>query len=200
MHDAADIGPFRVASRTGYDTRVSDDSEFNLETERLRLRRVEGADAIFILRLLNEPSFIANIGDRGVRTEVAARDYIATRVAKSYAEHGYGMYIVEPRGTGRPMGLCGLVRRPFLDAPDIGFAFLPAYWSQGYAGESARGVLGHAQTLGLTRVLGIVLPTNEPSVRLLRKLGFSYERDVVMPESGDTCALYGCAVGRTAAT
>lgn len=172
----------------------------NLGTRRLVLREVDAGDAPFVLELLNEPSFVANIGDRGVRTVAQARDYIAVRMTASYAAHGYGMYVVEHRGTRRSLGLCGLVRRPFLEAPDIGFAFLPAYRSQGYAEESARAVLEWAPTLGLTRVLGVVLPTNEPSVRLLRKLGLEYERDVVMPETGDTCALYGCTVGRAAAT
>ncbi|RPI13637.1 MAG: N-acetyltransferase [Lysobacterales bacterium] len=167
-----------------------------VQTGRLELRHAGAEDAPFVLELLNEPSFVANIGDRGVRTVAQARDYVAERMAASYAAHGYGMYVVEHRGTRRSMGLCGLVRRPFLEAPDIGFAFLPAYWSQGYAEESARAVMEWAPTFGLTRVLGVVLPTNEPSVRLLRKLGLEYERDVVMPESGDTCALYACAVER----
>jgi RimJ/RimL family protein N-acetyltransferase len=171
-----------------------------LLARRIALREAGPADARFILELLTEPSFVANIGDRGVRTVQQARDYIAARLTQSYSEHGYGLYVVELQATGAALGLCGLVRRPFLEAPDIGFAFLPAYRSQGYAEESARAVMEWAPTLGLTRVLGVVLPTNEPSVRLLRKLGLEYERDVVMPESGDTCALYGCAVGRAAAS
>lgn len=47
-----------------------------LETERLRLRRLSIDDAGFILRLLNEPSFIQYIGDKNVRTIEDARLYL----------------------------------------------------------------------------------------------------------------------------
>jgi len=66
-----------------------------LETERLILREVTADDDEFILDLLNQPSFIKYIGDRGVRTLEQAREYIESRFNKSYTEHGYGLYAVE---------------------------------------------------------------------------------------------------------
>lgn len=163
-----------------------------METGRLALRRVTTDDAPFVLGLLNEPSFIRNIGDRGVRTIDDARRYIEERLIASYRDHGYGLYLVERAGDGAALGLCGLVRRPFLEDPDIGFAFLPAFWSQGYALESARAVMRHARrSLGLERVVAIVSPGNEPSIRLLRKLGLEFERMIRTPAPGDTVALYG---------
>ena len=48
-----------------------------LETPRLRIREMTADDAAFMLALLNDPAFIRNIADRGVRTVQAARDYIA---------------------------------------------------------------------------------------------------------------------------
>ena len=124
------------------------------QTERLILRNVAADDAAFILRLLNEPSFLRFIGDRGVRTLDDARRYIAERFTGSYERHGFGMWIVERR--------------------DMGFAFLPEHWAQGYAFESALAVRDLAfGTLGLPRLLAIANPDNVPSIRLLERLGMA---------------------------
>jgi RimJ/RimL family protein N-acetyltransferase len=162
-----------------------------LETERLSLRWLTADDAPFMLGLLNEPSFIENIGDRGVRTVDAAREYIEKGAVASYHQNGYGLYMVELKGDGRPVGICGLVKRPFLEHADIGFAFLPPFWSQGYALESALAVMDFARNrLALERIVAIVSPGNEPSIRLLRKLGLEFERMIEMPTPGDSAALY----------
>jgi RimJ/RimL family protein N-acetyltransferase len=162
-----------------------------LDTERLTLRWLTAADAPFMLGLLNEPSFIENIGDRGVRTLEGAGEYIARGAVASYEQNGYGLYLVERKDGGVPVGICGLVKRPFLDDADVGFAFLPQYWSQGYAHESASAVMRLArERLGLGRVVAIVSPGNGPSMRLLRKIGLEYERMIALPESGEECALF----------
>lgn len=162
-----------------------------LDTERLTLRWLTAADAPFMLGLLNEPSFIENIGDRGVRTVEGASEYITRGAVASYEQNGYGLYLVERKDGGVPVGICGLVKRPFLDDADVGFAFLPQYWSQGYAHESAAAVMRLARDrLGLGRVVAIVSPGNEPSMRLLRKIGLEYERMIALPESGEECALF----------
>lgn len=163
-----------------------------LETSRLRLRELQLVDAPFVLRLLNDPSFLRYIGDRGVRNLAEARRYIGRGMLDSYARHGFGLWLVElPAESGRPIGLCGLVSRDGLPAPDIGFAFLPAWWSQGYAHEAAAAVMAHARrVLGLRRVLAIASPHNASSLRLLRKLGFAYERDVLMPGDSDPVAMF----------
>lgn len=154
-----------------------------LETERLILRRVVPEDDAFILDLLNQPSFIKFIGDRGVRDLEGARDYIETRFTKSYEDHGYGMYSMELKDGGKVIGLCGLVNRDTLPDPDIGFALLPEYWSKGYAREAAEIWLVHARdTLGLKRVLAITTRDNESSGKLLERLGLHYERLIMQGE------------------
>jgi ribosomal-protein-alanine N-acetyltransferase len=148
-----------------------------LETERLRLRQLSAVDdAAFILRLLNDDSFLRYIGDRGVRTVEDAERYILDGPADSYARNGYGLYCVDLAETGEATGICGLVRRPALAEPDIGFAFLPGFRGRGLALEAARAVVDHARDdLGLRRILAIVSPDNERSERLLLKLGMRYE-------------------------
>jgi RimJ/RimL family protein N-acetyltransferase len=146
-----------------------------LETSRLALRRLEEDDAPFMLELLNEPSFIRNIADRGVRTIEGARAYIASGPMASYARFGYGLYLVELKSPRIPIGICGILNREQLPAPDIGFAFLPAYWSQGYALESSTSVRDYARdVIGVPRLLAIVNPSNESSIRLIEKLGFTF--------------------------
>ena len=153
-----------------------------METERLVLRHLTEGDAAFILRLLNEPSWIRFIGDRGVRELEGARGYIARGPAASYERHGFGLFLVELKGAGTPAGICGLIKRDTLEDVDIGFAFLPEFWGRGYALESAAATMEYARNvLGLKRVAAIVAPDNESSIRLLEKLGMSCERTIRLP-------------------
>ena len=153
-----------------------------LDTARLTLRRIEDGDADFICVLLSEPSFIRYLGDRGVRTPEAARKYIRDGPLASYRRHGFGLWLVQLNPRGIPIGVCGLVKRHGIDDVDIGFAFLPAFWSRGYASEAAAAVLDYARsTLGLSRIVGLVTPRNGASIRVLEKLGLRFEKLIRLP-------------------
>jgi [ribosomal protein S5]-alanine N-acetyltransferase len=162
-----------------------------LETPRLELRRLSEDDAPFMLELLNDPSFIQNIGDRGVRTIDEARDYIALGPIASYARFGFGLYLVELKAPRTPIAICGILKREQLPEPDIGFAFLPAYWSKGYAREAASAVNAYARdTLALPRLLAIVSPSNARSIRLLERLGFTFTSLTRLTPEADELKLY----------
>lgn len=166
-----------------------------LETPRLTLREIGPGDAEFIRELMNEPSFIRHIGDRGLGSEEDARRFILEKMIPSYGKFGYGLYLVCSRDVGTPLGICGLVRREGLDGPDIGFAFLERFWGRGYAFEAARAVLGHARkALGLGRILGVTSRTNPGSIRLLEKLGLAFSRTVVLPGIGGERMLFQSGV------
>ena len=142
------------------------------ETPRLRLRPLVEGDAAFILGLLNQPSFLQYIGDKGVRTLDDAVAYIRLGPVASYAEHGFGLYLVELRETGEAIGTCGILKKPALEHPDIGFAFEPEHWQKGYAYEAAAAIMTHARTAcALPRVSAVVDPDNSASIALLGKLG-----------------------------
>lgn len=148
-----------------------------LETERLRLRRLNVDDAQFILTLLNEPSFLRYIGDKKVRNLDDARQYILNGPGASYEKHGFGLNLVELREPNTPIGMCGLLKREELPDPDIGFAFLPDFCNKGFAFEAATAVLHDArENLRLDRVLAITSLDNEASIKLLQRLGFSFEK------------------------
>jgi [ribosomal protein S5]-alanine N-acetyltransferase len=154
-----------------------------MQTERLSLRRMHAADAPYLLEQLNQPSFIRNIGDRKVRTLEDAQRYLRDRVIASYERHGFGMYVVELKGTGEPVGMAGLVKRDSLEDVDIGYALLERHWGQGYAIEATTAVLAHARNeLGLARVVAITEPDNAGSQAVLRKLGLRFVRILELPE------------------
>ncbi len=162
-----------------------------LETDRLDLRELTTDDAPFLLDLLNQPSFITNIGDRGVRTMADAQQYALNGPIASYAKNGFGLYLVELKESNTPIGICGLVKRETLADADIGFAFLPAFWSQGYAVESATAVKGYAMNvLGLRRVLAITNPNNVGSIRVLEKIGLRYQEMIRMSAAAREIRLY----------
>ena len=145
-----------------------------LDTERLSLREFTPQDAPFLMRLVNEPGWIRNINDPGVRTPDDALAWAEGRLFKAYRELGHGFWAVERRTDGELVGMCGLFKRPALPEPDLGYALLAEHEGQGYALEAARGCVAHAKAvLGWTTLMAITAIDNPPSVALLAKLGFA---------------------------
>ena len=168
-----------------------------LETDRLALRPLAVEDDAFMLQLLNEPSFLRFIGDRGVRTPEAARRYIQTGPVASYQSRGFGLLLATLKEGRIPIGICGLLKRDSLKDVDLGFAFLPTFWSKGYAFESASAVIADGRaTLGLHRIVAVTNPDNESSITLLGKLGFRFEHLVRLAEEGPPLRLFARDLGR----
>lgn len=162
-----------------------------LETERLNLRKLSESNAGFILELLNEPSFLQNIGDKGVRNNDDAIQYILTGPIESYKRYGFGQWLVELKDSGEPIGMCGLMKKDALPDADIGFAFLPRFWSKGYAVEAATAVMAYgSRDLGLRRIVAVVNPDNEGSIRVLEKIGLKFERMVKLSEERSEIMLF----------
>ena len=166
-----------------------------LETERLVLRMLSADDAEFILELLNQPSFLRYIGDKGVRNTEDAVRYIQTGPQASYERFGFGLYLVELKDSEVPIGMCGLLKRETLPDVDVGFAFLPAYWSQGYAFEAAAAVMNYGRAaLGLRRIVAITTLDNAASIKLLEKIGLRFEGLVKLTEDQPEVRLFGSSV------
>jgi len=166
-----------------------------LETERLVLRRMTTDDAEFILKLVNEPSFIRFIGDKGVRNHADAVQYIQTGPVTSYQRFGFGLYLVELKESRVPIGMCGLVKRDSLPDVDVGFTFLPAFWSKGYAFEAAVAVKAYGtNVLGIGRLVAITNPDNESSIKLLEKIGLRFERMIRLSEDASEIKLFASDV------
>jgi RimJ/RimL family protein N-acetyltransferase len=162
-----------------------------LETDRLLLRRFNVDDAPFILTLLNEPSFLRYIGDKKVRDLDAARQYTLNGPIASYERHGFGLCLVELRESHMPIGMCGLLKRDELSDPDIGFALLPDFWNKGFAFEAATAVLQDArERLRIQRVLAITSLDNDASIKLLERLGFSFQKVITLVTTGEQVKLF----------
>jgi ribosomal-protein-alanine N-acetyltransferase len=167
-----------------------------IQTERLGLRWLADSDAEFILELLNQPSWLQFIGDRGVRNLADAHAYINNGPLAMIKQHGVGLYLVELRSSKQAIGLCGLLKRETLTDIDIGFAFHPDFWGKGYAKEAAAACIEYAcEFLRLDRVVAITLPENRASIALLKAIGMAYESDTSLGESDEVLQLYAKQLG-----
>ncbi len=160
-----------------------------LETERLILREFDINDSEFVIKLLNTEGWLRYIGDRRVKDPKQAEEFIEGRLRPSYTEHGFGFYVVESKSTKERLGMCGLVKRDGLENVDIGYAFLPENFGKGYAYESSVAVVEFAkEKLKLPGLDSITMRINEPSIKLLERLGFSFEKNIVL--KGEELMLY----------
>ena len=162
-----------------------------ISTSRLELLEICEADAAFILELFNTPSWLKFIGDRNLRTEEDAKKYIINRLMPSYKIFGFGFYLTKLKEENVPIGICGIVKRDFLEHVDIGFAFLPQYEGKGYGYESAAGVVNYAlTTLGIETLAGIANSDNKSSIALLEKLGFRFKKMILLPNETEEIMLF----------
>jgi RimJ/RimL family protein N-acetyltransferase len=165
---------------------------FILETERLILRKFVLDDAPFILELLNTPTWLQFIGDKGVRNLEDAENYLKNGSLKSYEENCFGFYLVAEKSTLKPIGMCGFIKRDELENVDLGFAFLPDFIGKGFGYEIAQVILNYGkEVLKLGRILAIVDPRNTASNALLQKLGFVFEKTIPFGEKMTLLTLYG---------
>jgi RimJ/RimL family protein N-acetyltransferase len=162
-----------------------------LETDRLILRQLSTDDAEFIFELVNDPSWLRYIGDRGVRTLEDARNYILKGPVDMYGRLGLGLYLTELKLSGVPIGICGLLKRETMQDVEIAFAFLPKFWAKGYAYESASAVMEYAKNvLKLQRIVAITSPDNDRSGKLLEKLGLRFDKMIKKSDEDQEVRLF----------
>ncbi len=166
-----------------------------IETNRLLLRAITIDDTELMLAVWNDPAFMRNVMDRGIRTPEQAREALQEGALKLFSDFGYGPYCMSLKSDGSMIGICGLFKRENLDDPDIGFAVLPEYCGQGYAGEAAAAVVAYARDdLGLGVLTAIVSPGNAPSIGLIEKLGLTFDSMITMPGEDDAICLYSMSL------
>ncbi len=152
------------------------------ETERLFIRPTATDDAKFIFKLLNTPQWIENIGDRNLKTVQDAEDYITVKMLPQFKKLGFSNNTVIRKSDHKKIGTCGLYKRDGLDNVDIGFAFLPEFQKQGYAYEASKKMVEIAfSELNISTINAITTKENIPSQNLIKKLGFTYQKMVKIP-------------------
>lgn len=147
----------------------------NYKTARLFLRELNTDDNAFIFDLVNTAGWIKFIGDRNIRTTKDADNYIE----KIISNPAISYRVVTLQDNQTPIGLVTFIKRDYLNYPDIGFAFLPAYNRQGYAFEASNEILQHLLNTGEHEtILATTVPANIASIQLLKKLGFSLNKEI----------------------
>ena len=165
------------------------------QTSRLKLRYMDSNDAEFILALLNDPAFLQFIGDKQVRDLEAAKAYILEGPVASYRKFGYGLYMVELSESRTPIGICGLIKRDVLDDADLGFALMPDYCGKGYAFESSQASLKLArEKFQMTKIVAFTATDNQRSIKLLEKLGMSFDKCFNLADDDEPVNLYSCSL------
>lgn len=154
------------------------DSKMDVTSERLLVRELTLEDASFVVELLNTDAFKVNIGDRQVRTIAQAEDKIQNFYTTGYPK--YGLFVVCLKNSNEVIGTVSYLKRDYLEYDDIGYAFLPQFWGKGYALEATKAVMDLRLSEGVECIWGVVNSDNQPSIRLLEKLGFNTIGMVVM--------------------
>lgn len=146
-----------------------------LVTQRLELTLLCNNDAAFIAVLLNTEGWIKFIGDRNVHSEADAGAYIE----KIMANPNIHYHVLKTKDNMVPVGVISFIKRDYLQHWDIGFALLPQAFGKGYAYEGAMAVLQYNAACGNhKKFLATVLPDNTASVKLLKKLGLHFEKNI----------------------
>lgn len=163
----------------------------NLVSQRLTLREFTANDAHFTMELLNSPAWIQFIGDRNIKKLSDAQNYIEKSLIPHYQQQGFGLYLVSLTEKNTPIGMCGFVKRSGLSGVDIGFALLPQYEGLGYAHEAAQTCMMYGQqTLHLQQLFAITNVDNHKSIKLIQKLGFEYQQELVLPNENEPVKVF----------
>lgn len=151
----------------------------HIQTDRLHIEVLSHADASFLIELVNTPGWLEFIGNRNVYTLFDAQNYIQNLLNNE----NYRYWTVKLKSTNTPIGLISLIKRDYLDNSDIGFAFLPQYGNLGYAFEATQAVINKVSTLPKFEILlATTLPNNIHSIKLLKRLHFSFIKEITVNE------------------
>jgi len=168
-----------------------EDQIFLIETSTLRVVKANLNHASFIFRLLNTPKWLQYIGNRNINSTSAALSYIKKSLLARYAKNGFGLYVIELKEGNVPIGLCGFLKRDYLDYPDIGFALLPEYEGSGFMYQAAKAIMSYGKShLNFTTILAITSHNNERSKKLLTKLGMSLHSEILPPKEKEPLLLF----------
>jgi RimJ/RimL family protein N-acetyltransferase len=153
-----------------------------IRTSRLRLRKLQPADASLIQQLNSDPEVMRFIGPVETGLE-KAQAYTDLRVAQYRDRPGLGIFVAELAGTASEtseykkenIGWFCLKSLEETEEVEVGYRLLPKYWNQGYATEGAKAMLNQGfRALGLDKIVGVTLPTNLASQAILKKVGMVY--------------------------
>ena len=150
-----------------------------LETDRLLLREYVEEDAEAFFKLNTDPEVLRFVPDKQLTNVEQARQILIDHPIADYQKQGFGRGACILKSTGGNIGFAGLKYLEELGEVDVAYRLMPAYWGQGLATEVALASVryGFAE-LGLKQIIGLVMPKNIASVRVLEKTGLRYAETV----------------------
>jgi hypothetical protein len=157
---------------------------FTLTTDRLLLRHFHILDSAPLYRIFGDAE-VMRFGN-GVQTREWVLSWLQTCLEWYYRSWGFGTYAVVTKHNQEVIGYCGLFYFPDLDGQpevEIGYRLARSAWGQGYATEAAIAVRDYAfKTLGIKRLIAMIDPSNIASVRVAKKIGMQYEKDIMLED------------------
>ncbi len=163
----------------------------SIETERLVMREITIEDAPFYNTLFNSKGWLQFIGDRNIKSDADAKKLIIERYRPSFDTMGYGTYTAFAKNTMRPIGCCGFYKRPHLELPDLGFAFLDTEVGKGYGFEAAKALIAQVKDNQLiSEYVAFTTKENVASIALLEKLGMRASGTLTMPNDPEVLLLF----------
>ena len=158
----------------------------NILSERLIISPIAIKDAAFVQQLFNTKGWLKYIGDRNIHSIKEAENFIHNAMANTNAVI---LTITIKEKPTQLAGIITLIKRDYLNFPDIGYALLPKAMGFGYAHEATLAVINDIKTNSLIEQLNaITLIENAPSINLLKKLNFNFEKEIF--ENNETLCIY----------
>jgi [ribosomal protein S5]-alanine N-acetyltransferase len=143
-----------------------------LETARLLLREFVEDDAEWFFRLNSDPQVLRFVPDKQLLSVEQARQILLDHPIADYRKHGFGRCACILKSTGEPIGFAGLKYLEELGEIDVAYRLIPPMWGMGLATEAARDSVSYGfANLRLKQIIGLVMPENVASVRVLEKIG-----------------------------
>ncbi len=159
------------------------------ETDRLIVRQFTPRDAAALAAVCADPQVMRYVGDGNPLSRAEVEQWIAI-CRQKYAERGYGAAAVIEKTTNRLIGYCGVIRAPGNDFDELIYGFDRTAWGQGYATEAGRAMIAYVfERSTLDRIYATIHPDNQPSIKVVEKLGFCFERQT-RDEDGTPVAYY----------
>lgn len=162
-----------------------------MESKRLQFRLIEESDAPFLYRLMNTKNWLENIGDRNIRNEYDAIQYMRNKMHPDLEVKGFINYVMIEKQSKQIVGTCSIHNRDGVDGIDIGYALLPQFEGNGFASEGASFLVNKVfEEFKPDKISAITTDENIGSCRLLEKIGFNHEDYIKIPGVKEQLKLY----------
>lgn len=146
-----------------------------IETNRLRLRHFTLDDLDDLFRLYSDAEIMRYLSSP--RTKEQTQTSLCKHI-KQWQEYNFGMWAVNYKERDKMIGRCGLSFLENTPEVELGYVFDKSFWNMGLATEASLATLKYGfETVRLHRIVAIAKPENIASIRVIQKVGMTYEKD-----------------------